>query len=73
MSITRGVCLLPKLAREEEHTQPSAPPTVGPSASWVLRLPTWLDTGTLYFQGVHFDATNSQIFTTQRLNVPIVK
>ncbi len=48
-------------------------PTVGPSASWVLRLPTWLDTGTLYFQGVHFDASNSQIFTTQRLNVPIVK
>ncbi|HEX5051818.1 MAG TPA: hypothetical protein VFZ65_08610 [Planctomycetota bacterium] len=46
---------------------------LGPSASWALSLPGWLDPGTPYFQGVHFDATNSLICTTQRLNVPLVK
>lgn len=45
----------------------------GPTATWTLPLPAWLPSMTLYFQGLHFDASNSTVLTTQRLQVPIVK
>lgn len=49
------------------------PGAIGPNHSWTLPLPESLDPLTIYFQGVHFDATNTQVYTTQRLTVPIVK
>jgi hypothetical protein len=49
------------------------PVTLGPSATWPFPLPGQLDPMTAYFQGVHFDASNSVIYTTQRLAVPLVK
>lgn len=46
---------------------------IGPAANWSLDLPEWLDPMTLRIQGFHFDGANTEVFTTQRLNVPIVK
>lgn len=44
----------------------------GPTGYWSLPLPEWLPAMTLHFQGFHFDAGNTEVFTTQRLEVPIV-
>jgi hypothetical protein len=44
----------------------------GPDGTWNLSLPEWLPAMTLHFQGFHFDAGNTEVFTTQRLEVPIV-
>jgi hypothetical protein len=51
----------------------SLPLAVGPVASWSFALPEWLDPMSLRFQGLHFDAGNTEVFTTQRLTVPLVK
>jgi hypothetical protein len=45
----------------------------GPSVSYQLDLPEWLPAMTLYFQGVHFNAANTEVFTTDRLEVSLVK
>ncbi|MCB9877324.1 MAG: hypothetical protein H6835_06950 [Planctomycetes bacterium] len=39
----------------------------------VIPLPEHLPDGTLYFQDFHTDATFTQLLSTQRLEVPIVK
>lgn len=49
------------------------PLAIGPSASFELPLPEWLDPLTLHFQAFHFDAGNTELFTTSRLQVPLVK
>jgi hypothetical protein len=46
---------------------------VGPTATWFLDLPEWLDPMTVHFQGIHFDAAGAAVLTTQRLSVPLVK
>ncbi|MCA8950737.1 MAG: hypothetical protein KDE27_14640 [Planctomycetes bacterium] len=45
----------------------------GPSVSYRIDLPEWLGPFDLHFQGVHFDAGNTEVFTTDRLTVPLVK
>ncbi len=45
----------------------------GPEISYQVDLPEWLDPTTLHFQGVHFDAGATEVFTTQRLSVTFVK
>ncbi|MCA8953045.1 MAG: hypothetical protein KDE27_26270 [Planctomycetes bacterium] len=45
----------------------------GPTVRWSLPLPGPLDPMTLRVQGVHFDAGNNEVFTTQRLTVQVVK
>ncbi|MCA8952078.1 MAG: hypothetical protein KDE27_21390 [Planctomycetes bacterium] len=49
------------------------PIAFGPSISYDIDLPEWLTPFTLYFQGVHFDAAGNEVFTTQRLAVPLVR
>lgn len=49
------------------------PPQLGPNPVWTFGLPSALTSVTLRLQGVHFDAGNTQVFTTERLNVPLVK
>ena len=49
------------------------PVRFGPSTLWQIDLPEFLDPMTLWFQGVHFDAAGTEVFTTDRLGVPIVK
>lgn len=41
--------------------------------AYAIDLPEWLGPGTLFFQGVHFDAAATEVFTTQRLAVPFAK
>lgn len=48
-------------------------PQFGPNATWTFPLPESLSSFTLRLQGVHFDATNTQVLTTARLSVPLVK
>ncbi len=46
----------------------------GALPSWILPLPEFLDSGTLYFQDFHTDTSGSfQLVSTQRLAVPILK
>ncbi|MCA8952092.1 MAG: hypothetical protein KDE27_21460, partial [Planctomycetes bacterium] len=45
----------------------------GPTVSYDIDLPEQLPPMTLYFQGVHFDAGNVSVLTTQRFAVPLVK
>jgi hypothetical protein len=48
-------------------------PQLGPTATWTFGLPEQLAPFTLRLQGVHFDATNTQVLSTARLSVPLVK
>jgi hypothetical protein len=48
-------------------------PQLGPTSTWTFALPESLAPFTLRLQGVHFDATNTQVLTTARLSVPLVK
>ncbi|MCR9246862.1 MAG: hypothetical protein NXI31_17655 [bacterium] len=45
----------------------------GPTLLYDFDLPEWLPPLTLYFQGVHFDAANTTVVTTERFAVPVVK
>ncbi|MCA8952587.1 MAG: hypothetical protein KDE27_23950 [Planctomycetes bacterium] len=50
------------------------PVAFGPSVSYRLALPEFLPNGfTLYCQGVHFDGGFNEVFTTDRLEVTLVK
>ncbi|MCU0866711.1 MAG: hypothetical protein MUC36_23250 [Planctomycetes bacterium] len=49
------------------------PLVVGGAGSWQLSLPEVLGPGTLRFQGVNFDPASNEFFSTNRMNVPIVK
>ena len=51
----------------------SLPLQVGASGGWALPLPEFLDAATLRFQGVNFDPSLNEFFSTSRLNVPIGK
>lgn len=48
-------------------------PIVIGSNGYDIDLPEALIPFTLYFQGVHFDASNASVYTTERLEVPLVK
>ena len=48
-------------------------PQLGPNATWTFPLPESLSPFTLRLQGVHFNATNTQVLTTARLSVPLVR
>ncbi|MCR9247469.1 MAG: hypothetical protein NXI31_20755 [bacterium] len=45
----------------------------GPGFSFDIDLPEWLGPMTLYCQGVHFNAANTEAYTTDRLTVPLLK
>ncbi|MCR9247468.1 MAG: hypothetical protein NXI31_20750 [bacterium] len=62
--------LVPNVGTGSLGTLPFA---FGPSASYSFALPSWLPSMALYFQGVHFDASGTEVFTTQRLVVPLGK
>lgn len=49
------------------------PPAVGPTATWTMDLPERLDPMLFHCQGVHFDATNTTVLTTQRLSIELVR
>lgn len=62
--------LVPNTGAGSLATMPIA---FGPSVSYDIDLPEWLPPMSFYFQGVHFNAGNTEVFTTERLSVTVVK
>ncbi|MCR9243524.1 MAG: hypothetical protein NXI31_00725 [bacterium] len=62
--------LVPNTGANSIGTLPIA---FGPNVRYQVDLPEWLGPMTLHFQGVHFDAAATEVFTTQRLSVSFVK
>jgi len=46
---------------------------IGANVSWDLTIPAGLAAGTFYFQDFHTDAGMTELFSTQRLTVPIAR